>query len=65
MECSQNVEHSKMMFLTIEKQVLRDIAEGVFRELELLTRAAYVNKRSYEHLKVIARYADALRRVCE
>lgn len=65
MECSPNVAASRQMFLTLERQILRDISEGIFREIDLLTRSAYTNKKAYEHLKVIARYADNLRKICE
>lgn len=50
--------------LTIEKQILRDIAAGIFKEL--LTLSQFIGTNPYqEHLKVIGRYANNLRKICE
>lgn len=59
-----NTEQEKLEILTIEKQILRDISAGIFRELEYLSQ--YVGtQKYYEHLKVVGRYANNLRKICE
>lgn len=64
MECSPCVEESKKFFVVIEKQILRDLAEGILLEL-IETSNERLNKYQLEALRRIAKYADTLARLSD
>lgn len=63
-DCSHLIRERQKMFLVIERQILRDVAEGVLLEV-LRLEEKVLSKSERESLKIIARYADNLARLAE